>query len=45
MPHSMPDDGRVKMSTFDPLKTRQRGASKVVVRPDGRMDRSRHRAL
>lgn len=31
----MPDDGRVKMSTFIPLKTRKRGAGKVVVRPNG----------
>ena len=29
------DGGQVKLSTFIPLKIRKRGASKVVVRPDG----------
>lgn len=29
------DGGLVKISTFIPLKIRKRGASKVVVRPDG----------
>ena len=29
------DAGRIKLSTFIPLKIRRRGASKVVVRPDG----------
>lgn len=29
------DAGRIKLSTFIPLKIRKRGASKVVVRPDG----------
>ena len=32
------DGGRVKLSTFIPLKIRKRGASKVVVRPDGQLD-------
>ena len=32
------DGGQVKMSTFIPLKIRKRGASKVVVRPDGQLD-------
>src|SRR5574337_1318612 len=32
------DGGQVKLSTFIPLKIRKRGASKVVVRPDGQMD-------
>ena len=32
------DGGQVKMSTFIPLKIRKRGASKVVVRPDGQVD-------
>ena len=32
-------DGRqVKLSTFIPLKIRKRGASKVVVRPDGQVE-------
>ena len=29
------DAGQVKLSTFIPLKIRKRGASKVVIRPDG----------
>lgn len=29
------DGGQVKLSTFIPLKIRKRGASKMVVRPDG----------
>ncbi len=29
------DAGQIKLSTFIPLKIRKRGASKVVVRPDG----------
>ena len=32
------DGGQVKMSTFIPLKIRRRGASKVVVRPDGAVE-------
>ena len=32
------DGGRVKLSTFIPLKIRKRGASKVVVRPDGQVE-------
>ncbi|WP_062196773.1 hypothetical protein [Caldimonas taiwanensis] len=32
------EGGRVKLSTFIPLKIRKRGASKVVVRPDGQLD-------
>ena len=32
------DGGQVKLSTFIPLKIRKRGASKVVVRPDGQLD-------
>lgn len=32
------DGGQVKLSTFIPLKIRKRGASKVVVRPDGAVD-------
>ena len=32
------DGGQVKLSTFIPLKIRKRGASKVVVRPDGQID-------
>lgn len=31
------EGGRIKLSTFIPLKIRKRGASKVVVRPDGRV--------
>lgn len=32
-------DGRqIKLSTFIPLKIRKRGASKVVVRPDGHVE-------
>lgn len=31
------DGGQVKLSTFIPLKIRKRGASKVVVRPDGQL--------
>jgi hypothetical protein len=31
-------DGQVKLSTFIPLKIRKRGASKVVVRPDGAVE-------
>jgi hypothetical protein len=31
------DAGQVKLSTFIPLKIRKRGASKVVIRPDGPM--------
>jgi hypothetical protein len=31
------DGGQVKLSTFIPLKIRKRGASKVVVRPDGQV--------
>jgi hypothetical protein len=30
--------GEVKLSTFIPLKIRKRGASKVVVRPDGAVE-------
>lgn len=32
------DGGQVKLSTFIPLKIRKRGASKVVVRPDGQAE-------
>ena len=32
------DGGRVKLSTFIPLKIRKRGASKVVLRPDGQVE-------
>lgn len=32
------DGGRVKLSTFIPLKIRKRGASTVVVRPDGQVE-------
>jgi hypothetical protein len=32
------DDGRVKFSTFIPLKIRKRGVSKVVIRPDGQIE-------
>jgi hypothetical protein len=32
------DGGQVKLSTFIPLKIRKRGASKVVVRPDGQIE-------
>jgi hypothetical protein len=32
------DGGQVKLTTFIPLKIRKRGASKVVVRPDGQVD-------
>ena len=32
------DGGRVRLSTFIPLKIRKRGASKVVVRPDGAVE-------
>jgi hypothetical protein len=32
------DSGQVRLSTFIPLKIRKRGGSKVVVRPDGRVD-------
>ena len=32
------DGGQFKLSTFIPLKIRKRGASKVVVRPDGQVD-------
>lgn len=32
------EGGRVKLSTFIPLKIRKRGSSKVVVRPDGQLD-------
>ena len=32
------DGGEVKLSTFIPLKIRKRGASKVVVRPDGAVE-------
>ncbi len=32
------DGGRIKLSTFIPLKIRKRGASKVVVRPDGQVE-------
>lgn len=32
------DDGQVKLSIFIPLKIRKRGASKVVVRPDGQVE-------
>lgn len=32
------DGGRVKLSTFIPLKIRKRGARKVVVRPDGQIE-------
>lgn len=34
------DGGPVKLSTFVPLKFRKRGASKVVVRPDGAVEAS-----
>ncbi|MCM8627643.1 hypothetical protein [Accumulibacter sp.] len=32
------DGGQIKLSTFIPLKIRKRGASKVVVRPDGQIE-------
>ena len=32
------DGGRVKLTTFIPLKIRKRGGSKVVVRPDSQLD-------
>ena len=32
------DGGQVKLSTFIPMKIRKRGASKVVVRPDGAVE-------
>ncbi|MFV0600511.1 MAG: hypothetical protein ACK5NE_01565 [Brachymonas sp.] len=32
------DGGQVKLTTFIPLKIRKRGASKVVVRPDGQVE-------
>ena len=32
------DGGQVKLSTFIPLKIRKRGASKVVLRPDGQVE-------
>ena len=32
------DGGEVKLSTFIPLKIRKRGASKVVVRPEGAVE-------
>lgn len=32
------DGGQIKLSTFIPLKIRKRGASKVVVRPDGQTE-------
>lgn len=32
------DGGQIKLSTFIPLKIRGRGASKVVVRPDGQVE-------
>ncbi len=32
------DGGQIKLSTFIPLKIRKRGASKVVVRPDGAVE-------
>ena len=32
------DGGQVKLSTVIPLKIRKRGASKVVVRPDGQIE-------
>lgn len=32
------DGAQVKLSTFIPLKIRKRGASKVVVRPDGQIE-------
>jgi hypothetical protein len=32
------DGGQVTLSTFIPLKIRKRGASKVVVRPDGQIE-------
>mgnify|MGYP003524549940 CR=1 FL=1 len=32
------DGGQVKLSTFIPLQIRKRGASKVVVRPDGAVE-------
>lgn len=31
------DGGQLTLSTFIPLKIRKRGASKVVVRPDGQV--------
>ena len=33
------DGGQVKLPTFIPLKIRKRGASKVVERPDGAVER------
>jgi len=32
--------GQMKLSTFIPLKIRKRGGSKVVVRPDGQVDKT-----
>jgi hypothetical protein len=32
------DGGQITLSTFIPLKIRRRGASKVVVRPDGQVE-------
>lgn len=32
------DGGQIKLSTFIPMKIRKRGASKVVVRPDGQVE-------
>lgn len=32
------DGGQIKLTTFIPLKIRRRGASKVVVRPDGQVE-------
>jgi len=32
------DAGQIRLSTFIPLKIRKRGASKVVVRPDGQSE-------
>lgn len=32
------DGGQIRLSTFIPLKIRKRGASKVVVRPDGQVE-------
>lgn len=38
IPRERRDAGQVKLSTFIPLKIRKRGASKVVVRPDGQVE-------
>lgn len=36
--HERREGGQIKLSTFIPLKIRKRGASKVVVRPDGQVE-------